>query len=274
VLAVLSSSCEGSYITESSMTGFLAGWDLGFNGVFSASAIQPGAADEGYGPAAYAVILTFEKWADGTPVRDPTPGIRFSLSEDGVLSWGGGCGSSARSLAARYPNYLIPPPPLPAPPPGTPRTGNAAVDEVVDAVVTRDVLTLQERTKTIQVGCGTDRWLPRCPLSKPAGTLVPAVIREGCDERTWGEPFRLAEDYDSRLGPNPTIVAIAKGDGADGVAYWIVFDGAPIPDPPRNEFGRALGVTEAGEIAVINGGCSQSAQKLAATFDDFVVPPK
>src|SRR5688572_26490320 len=125
VLAVLSASCEGSYITESGMVGLLADWELGFDGVYSASTVPPDSEDALYGPATYAVVLTFKQWADGSPVVEPKPGMRFLLSEEGVLGFGTGCGASARSVSARYPNYLIPPPALPAAPADTRHVGVA-----------------------------------------------------------------------------------------------------------------------------------------------------
>jgi DNA-binding CsgD family transcriptional regulator len=71
VPAVFSSGCEGSYITESSMPGLLASWNLGFNGVFSASTIRPGSEESTDGPAAYSVVITFKQWADGVPSSSP-----------------------------------------------------------------------------------------------------------------------------------------------------------------------------------------------------------
>jgi hypothetical protein len=263
--------CHGGVIFESDMPAFLADWDLGFNAVFSASDLTQTASDV-VRPVWYTVVLTFTRFADGAPTRDPLPGIEFYLNRDGVTGWSGWCGQTARGLSTRHPTYLIAPPPLPQAPPDTPQTGNVAVDEIVDSIVVRDLLRLQERTTTVEVGCGEERWLPRCYLGGPNGTLVPAIVREGCGERTWSEPWGLGEDYDSRLGPNPRIVAIAKGEDSDGVAYWVVFDGSLAPQ--QQDGGRALGVTEAGEVAVINGGCNQSAEELAGTFTDFVVPAR
>ncbi|HML97504.1 MAG TPA: LuxR C-terminal-related transcriptional regulator [Tepidiformaceae bacterium] len=263
--------CHGGVILEADMPAFLSDWDLGFNAVFSASDLTQTGSDV-VPPVWYTVILTFTRFSDGTPTRDPLPGIEFSLTPEGITGWSGWCGETARGLSTRHTTYLIPPPPLPQAPPDTPHTGNIAVDEIVDAIVVRDLLKLQERTKTVEAGCGEERWLPRCYLGGPIGTLVPAVVREICGERTWAEPWGLGEDYDSRLGPNPRIVAIARGEDSDGVAYWVVFDGSLAPQQPDG--GRAMGVTEAGEIAVINGGCNQSAEELAGTFREFVVPPR
>lgn len=263
--------CHGGVILEADMSAFLADWDLGFNAVFSASDLTQTVSDV-VRPVWYTVVLTFTRFADGAPTRDPLPGIEFDLSPDGLTGWSGWCGQSARGLSTRHTTYLIPPPPLPQAPPDTPHTGNAAVDEIVDAIVVRDLLKLQERTTTVEVGCGEERWLPRCYLGGPNGTLVPAVVRESCGDRTWAEPWGLGEDFDLRLGPNPRVVAIAKGEDSDGVAYWVVFDGALAPQ--QRDGGRALGVEESGQIAVINGGCNQSGEELARTFAEFVVPPR
>ncbi|MBE0608242.1 MAG: hypothetical protein IH609_02590, partial [Dehalococcoidia bacterium] len=51
-----------------------------------------------------------------------------------------------------------------------------------------------------------------------------------------------------------------------------VFDGSLTPQ--QSDGGRALGVSDGGEIAVINGGCNQSAEELAGTFAEFVVAPR
>lgn len=263
--------CHGGVILEADMHAFLADWDLGFNAVFSAADLTQTGSDV-VPPVWYTVVLTFTRFSDGAPTRDPLPGIEFYLTPEGVTGWSGWCGQTARGLSTRHTTYLIPPPPLPQAPPDTPHTGNIAVDEIVDAIVVRDLLRLQERTTTVEVGCGEERWLPRCYRGGPDGTLVPAVVREGCGERTWAEPWGLGEDYDSRLGPNPKIVAIAKGEDSDGVAYWVVFDGSLAPQQPDS--GRALGVSGVGEIAVINGGCTQSAEELANTFTEFVVAPR
>lgn len=216
-------------------------------------------------PIWYTVVLEFTKFTDGSPAPDPKPGIEFQLSRDGVIGWSGWCGQTARGLAARHTNYLIPPPPPPDAPIDTPHVGVPGVDEVIDAVVVRDVLTLQERTQTIEVGCGEERWLPRCPEGMEAGTLVPAVIKQDCNERTWAEPFRLAEDYDSRLLGDPRIAAIAKGDGTDGVEYWIIWEG---------KASGAVGVTANGNIRIIHGNCGRGAQEIIEQFDEFVVAPR
>ncbi len=265
VPAVTAASCEGGYVTEAQMPGVLAVWDLGFDALFSVGNIPAGRPDEFHGASDYFVVLTFKRWADGTPVSDPRPGMGFYMSADGVVSWSSGCGGSARSLSARYPDDIVSRPPLPPAPADTPHTGVAAVDEVVDAIVVGDNALLATRTTTVQVGCGTDRWLPPCPRDDPAGTLVPAVVREGCDERTWAEPSLLAEDYETRLGSTPRIVAIAEGDGGDGVEVWVIWEGARA---------GAVGVTSDGEIAVIDGGCSGGAAEIIAKFDEFVVPPR
>lgn len=265
--AIFVGSCEGGYVSESEMPGLLSRWNLGFDSVWSASLIQSSGSA---GLDSYAVILTFKRWADGAPTRDPRPGLLFSLSSKGVTRWSSGCAVSARALSLRYASYLIPPPPLQAPPAGTPSTGIAVVDAIINALVVRDIATLAQRTSTTPVGCGTDRWLPRCPGARPNGTLVDAVIREGC-ERTWTD-YSLGEDYDLRIGPKPTVVAVAVGDGSDGVTYWIVFSGSDSSQ--QRDGGRALGVTDGGQIAVINGGCSQSAEELAKTFGKFVIAPR
>jgi hypothetical protein len=273
--ALLLTSCEGSYVTKSEMPALLARTDLGFDGVFSVARVPANSGLGGaYATARYAAVLTFTQWANGTPVKGVRPGMQFLLSDQGALGWGAGCGDSARAMALRFTDYIVPPPPIPPAPADTPHTGIAAVDSVIDALVTSDVVNLAQRTGTIDVGCGADRWLPSCPPGKPAGTLVSAIIRDGC-ERTWAGPVvlsSLARDYDFRLGPTPRIVAVAKGDGADGVGYWLVFDGSVVPD--QRDAGRALGVTETGQIAVINGGCSQTAADLAATFSEFLISPR
>lgn len=199
-----------------------------------------------------------------------------------------GCGWTARTIAAAYPDYLIAPPP-PAPvPAGTRHTGTPAIDAVIDALLQQDTPRLASLVAFARVGCGSDRWLPRCPGGQATGTLVDAVTVHGC-EPFWLGPYSngdplltpggvsaggLAELVDGEIRPAPRVVAVARepNPAAAGAAYWVIYDisaGTPRPDG-----GRALGLDAAGKIAVFDRGCNETSAQFAAWFTDFLLPPQ
>lgn len=250
--------CHGPVpILESEMAGLLARSEARMS-VYSASPISTP------GLAKYVVVVALTEFSPGTLSAEPVPGVVYQLSQDEVLGWTGWCGQSARLLSMASSSYIIEPPPFPPVPPDTPGIGVNTVDELIDAIVVRDLVKLTERTATIPVGCGPERWLPRCNDGQPSGTLVPAVVYEDCNERNWRNPGNVAFDFDSRFGPAPKVVAVARGDGADGVAYWIIWKGHPTGNA------GALGVTSTGEIAVIDPGCNDGLAGILARHDDYV----
>lgn len=71
----------------------------------------------------------------------------------------------------------------------------------------------------------------------------------------------LAADYDTRLGSEPKVVAVANGDGADGVRYWIIWTGVRA---------GAIGIDEAGLIKVVDDGCSGAVNEILAKHTDYL----
>lgn len=276
------SNCEGGFSTEADVQRSLDGFarQMGPH-FFSAARTSDGG---------YAVVFTFDRWADGAP-RTGTgalSGTVFLLGDKGLRSTVSGCGWTARTLAAEYPDYLIPPPPPSPVPAGTRHTGTPAIDAVIDALIQVDTPKLASLVAFAQVGCGADRWLPRCPTGSAEGTLVGAITVRGC-EPFWLGPYAsgqavpspggvsaggVAEFVDGEIRPAPQPVAVAKEPGTDpaGVRYWLIYDVSAATGGPGG--GRAFGLDAAGKIAVFDPGCNQTAAQLAARYTDFLLPPK
>lgn len=273
------SNCEGGFATEPEVAAILEGFAKQMEPALFSAANRP----EG----GYAVVFTFERWADGSARQGQLTGTMFFLSELGLRSQASGCGISARTLAERYPDFLIAPPAVGPVPATTRHTGVAAVDGVIDVLVVADTPALASRVVFARVGCGDDWWLPRCPDQKAQGTLVDAVSVRAC-EPTWQGPFESGQPIvsggvspgpvvnivDGMLGPNPQIFAVARDGGNDpaGVAYWLIYDGSFAPGQPDG--GRALGLDESGGIVVFDRGCNQTAATIAKRYSDFLLPPK
>lgn len=203
----------------------------------------------------YAVTFTFDRWSDGAARQESMSGTMFLLSEKGLTRHVSGCGWTARTIAAAYPDYLIAPPPPPAAPAGTRHTGTAAVDTVIDALVQEDTPKLASLVAFAKVGCGTERWLPPCPEGAIAGTLVNAVAARGC-EPMWFGPYAdaqavrtpggvwasaLAELVDGEMRPAPQVIAVAKEPNpAAEAVYWVIYDVSA--GNPRPDGGHALGL--------------------------------
>ena len=272
------SNCEGGYGTETDVLRSLEFFTSAGPRLFSVSRRSGGG---------YAVLFTLERWSDGATRQGAATGTAFMLSDSGLQATVSGCGTSIRTLAASYPDYLIVPPspgPVPA---GTRHTGITDLDAVIDALVLRDTPTLASSIVFARVGCGSDRWLPRCPEGKPAGTLVDAVTLRAC-EPAWLGPFdagqpiasngvslgEVANIVDNMLGPTPEVIAVARDDGTDlaGVAYWLVYDASFAPGQPDG--GHGLGLNESGGIVVFDRGCNETPEAFAARYSDFLLPPK
>ena len=269
IKAISGSSCEGYYITEAEMPRILAGFRSRGALLFSASRLPQGG---------YAIVFTFARYADGAPATEPRNGTVYLLSERGVTSWHSGCGWSARTSASHYPDYLIPPPPLPPVPADTPHTGITDVDSIIDALVIRDTPALARRVASIDVGCGTDRWLPYCPWATAPGTLVSSIALQTC-EPSWigigsgNEPYGVAVMIDGEIGPEPKVVTVARATGSDtDLRYWIIYDGSVVPG--QQDGGRAFGLRADGRIALFDRGCNETAAQIAGRYSDFLVRPK
>lgn len=274
------SNCEGGFMTQADAARSLEGWARQMGPHLFSAARRP----EG----GYAVTFTFERWADGAARQESMSGAMFMLSEKGLTRSVSGCGWTARTIAARYPDYLIAPPP-PAPvPAGTRHTGTAAIDAVIDALIQKDTPKLSSLVAFAKVGCGTERWLPRCPEGAVAGTLVNAITVRGC-EPFWLGPYAsgeavvtpggvsaggVAELVDGEIRPAPQVVAVAKepNPASAGAVYWVIYD-ISAGTPPRDG-GHALGLDAAGKITVFDRGCNETAAQLTARFTDFLLPPK
>lgn len=273
------SNCEGGFSTEAETARVLDGFARQTGPHLFSAARRPG--------GGYAVTFTFERWADGGARPESMSGTMFLLSEKGLTRHVSGCGWTARTIAADYPDYLIAPPPPPPVPAGTRHTGTAAIDAVIDALIQEDTPKLASLVAFVKVGCGTDRWLPRCPEGSFAGTLVNAVAARGC-EPMWFGPYAdaqavptpggvraaaLAELVDGEIRPAPRVVAVAKepNPAAVGVVYWVIYDVSA--GNPRPDGGHAFGLDAAGKIVVFDRGCNETAAQFAARFTDFVLPP-
>lgn len=274
------STCEGGFMTEADVARALDDWARKDGPHFFSAARMP----EG----GYAVTFTFERWADGGPRPDSMNGAMFLLSNKGLTHEISGCGWTARTIAAAYPDYLIAPPPPPPVPAGTRHTGTPAIDAVIDALVQQDTPKLASLVVFAQVGCGTERWLPRCPIGTPGGTLVGSITVRGC-EPFWLGPYAsgqavpspggvsaggVAEFVDGEIRPAPLPVAIANEPGTDsaGVRYWLIYDVSAATGGPDG--GRAFGLDAAGKIAVFDRGCNETAAQFSARFTDFLLSPK
>lgn len=273
------SNCEGGFSTETDVARSLEGWarEMGPH-LFSAARRPEGG---------YAVTFTFDRWSDGAARQESMSGTMFLLSEKGLTRHVSGCGWTARTIAAAYPDYLIAPPPPPAVPTGTRHTGTAAVDTVIDALIQEDTPKLASLVAFAKVGCGTERWLPPCPEGAIAGTLVSAVAARGC-EPMWFGPYAdaqavrtpggvwasaLAELVDGEIRPAPQVIAVAKEPNpAAEAVYWVIYDVSA--GNPRPDGGHALGLDAAGKITVLDRGCNETAAQVAARFTDFLLPPK
>ncbi|MEO8540748.1 MAG: hypothetical protein ABI577_13495 [bacterium] len=253
------SSCEGYFITAPEAGEQLMSAAQRGVSVFSASRLPGGG---------YAVILTPPGGGTSQSAAQAIMGAVYRLSERGVVSIAHPCGPSARTTSLQYPDYLIQPPPLPAVPAATQHTGIAGVDAIIDAVVVRDIATLLARTKQVEVGCGSDRWLPYCG-DQPAGTLIETTEIRQCGDQLWFTRDGMLYDIDYQIGPSPTIFAVTRR--AEG-GYAVVVDARG--DPAQRDGGHAIVVSPEGEILVFDRGCQQSPQELAATYTDFVIAPK
>lgn len=256
------SNCEGGFSIQADVLRSFEFFTTAGPRLFSVSRRSGGG---------YAVLFTFERWADGTTRQGSATGTAFLLSNSGLNATVSGCGVSARTLALQYPDYLILPPPLPAVPAGTPKTGVASVDRVINAITIRDLQTLRDLLQPIDVGCGPERWTPYCSPDQPQGTLIPSMlIRQCADDQFWLAMDGMLTDIDWELGPNPTVAAVARGSAPE--SWIVVFDGSLAP--AVTDGGRALVLSDDGRITAVDRGCKESAGQLAARYTDFLLAPK
>ncbi len=256
------SNCEGGYSTEGNVMRSLGFWTTAGPRLFSVSHRSGGG---------YAVLFTFERWADGTTRQGPATGTAFLLSDAGVRATVSGCAVSARALALQYPDYVIPPPPLPAVPSDTAKTGIPPVDRVIRAITIRDLQALRDLMQPVDVGCGPEWWTPYCSPDQAQGTLIPSMTIRQCDgEQFWLAMNGMLTDIDRELGPTPKVVAVARGSAPE--AWIVVFDGSLAP--AVTDGGRAFVLSTDGRITAVDRGCRESANQLAARYTDFLLAPE
>jgi hypothetical protein len=256
------SNCEGGFIPQAEFEAHLADTVAMIDGVFSASRRAGG----------YVVVFTFSNWSDGTPVSGPAVGTAWMLSDRGLTATVSGCGASALGLAAQYRDFLIVPPPPPPPPADLRRTGQPGLDLTIEAVSTRNLLSLLNRVVYVQVPCRSGPYpaSPYCPAGVAVGTPVSAFPINNCGTGWWYPPGEMAANLDGAFRFAPRVYAVGR-EPADPRVYRLVVQ--DIRDPQQRAPAHALGLDEDGRLVSIDFGCDAKAEDLIVGVSEFLLPP-
>ena len=149
-------------------------------------------------------------------------------------------------------------------PSNEPRTGIAAIDSVIEAVLTHQIDTLASLVHLHQqpcTGASGPAASPTCPEGVPTGTPVATFDVGTCgDQRELADqlPQFLADFLDPNQGRSdelsPLMLHTVFGPDRDAGGYWTFF--APSPNNPTPV---GFLVTKDGAIASIGHGCDEPA---------------
>lgn len=208
----------------------------------------------------------------------------------GAACSGGGGGPSATSASAGTPvehaasvstvtatatepprNPTFPPPPTATLagmyPPGT-RTGEAAVDAVIDAMENRDAVKLESHIAYQLLPCVEflDRWSPQCPAGVAIGTPVRASRFNHCEGGISSDEFmRLA--IGRMFADRRYLYGVYQATGAAGVETIVLFGRSPRDDSPV-----ILPIDSTGFMPRMEVGCGS--YEIPRDGITWLVPPK